>query len=382
MNIAPHAENEGRLHAVRGAPSVSGIHVRSQRPNIARAAANVVDDDDDDFAALMNPAKQLEPQREEVGVSRSGSVNAAFADNISEMSYDRENSRDDSFFRADDPRDGIHSEKKEGREFRSLEEEKQYYLGKISSFNSRGIPSHRHVSIETPIDELKHEFERLRRQSTMVSSVKFQRRILMAIVTGAEFVNKKFNPLNLKLDGWSESMMDSIEEYDGVFEQLHDKYSGTAEVAPEWQLMMMVLGSGFMFHLSNTLFRSVLPNVTDIAKQNPELMQNIANAMSGAMGKSGVEGSSTSELGLGLVQQAAQNMMQPPATVPVQPMPDPASLTPPVSTRAIEEVSSDAGSSEVSGVSGLSDLRNVSAGSSRKRRKQGPLGGRAVEINL
>ena len=77
--------------------------------------------------------------------------------------------------------------------------------------------------------------------------------------------------------------MDNIEEYDSVFEQLHEKYSGTAEIAPEWQLMMMVLGSGFMFHLSNTLFRSVLPNVTDIAKQNPELMQNIANAMSSAM---------------------------------------------------------------------------------------------------
>lgn len=41
-------------------------------------------------------------------------------------------------------------------------------------------------------------------------------RVLMAVITGAEFVNKKFNPLSLKLiDGWSESMMDGIEEYVG-----------------------------------------------------------------------------------------------------------------------------------------------------------------------
>jgi hypothetical protein len=114
-------------------------------------------------------------------------------------------------------------------DFRSIEEEKQFYLQKINGFNARGIPSHRRVSIETPIDKLKFEYHRLKRQQEVNHSIKFQRRVLMASVTGMEFVNKRFNVLGIHLDGWSESMMDSIEEYDPVFQSLHDKYSGTRQ---------------------------------------------------------------------------------------------------------------------------------------------------------
>jgi hypothetical protein len=308
-----------------------------------------------------------------------------------QMSYVSASNNGDERSRHDYRRE--QSQARPEHEFRSLDEEKQFYLGRINSYNSRGIPSHRRVSIDTPIEELKHEYERLKRQANLGTSIKFQRRVLMAAVTGAEFVNKKFNPLNLKLDGWSESMMDSIEEYDSVFEQLHDKYSGTSEVAPEWQLLMMLLGSGFMFHLSNTLFRSVLPNVTDIAKQNPELMQNIANAMSGAMGKSGVEAGSLSEMGANLAMQAMdtgsssssvspvpQQSTKSFNIAPIQRTTDPTSLQIPQSTRGIDEMSSEG--SEISAISGLSDLRNVSARGGRKRQKKNADNGRAVEINL
>ena len=73
----------------------------------------------------------------------------------------------------------------------------------------------------------------------------------------------------------------------------------------------MLLGSGFMYHLSNTLFRSVLPNVNDIAKQNPDLMQNIANAMSTAMGQKATasSGDSVSQMGATVAMQAARQSM-------------------------------------------------------------------------
>ena len=106
---------------------------------------------------------------------------------------------------------------------------------------------------------------------------------MMAIITGIEFLNGKFDPINARLDGWSESIGDNIYDYDEVFEELHDKYGGETEVAPEIKLIMMVVGSAFMFHLSNTLFKSSIPGMDDVLKKNPELMQQFANAAVNSM---------------------------------------------------------------------------------------------------
>ena len=49
------------------------------------------------------------------------------------------------------------------------------------------------------------------------------------------------------------------------------------------KLLFMIGGSGFMFHLTNTMFKSQLPGVGDIMKQNPELMKQFASAAMGNM---------------------------------------------------------------------------------------------------
>ena len=50
----------------------------------------------------------------------------------------------------------------------------------------------------------------------------------MAAITGVEFLNKKFDPIGAKLDGWSESVMDNITDYEEIFKQLHEKYKEKA----------------------------------------------------------------------------------------------------------------------------------------------------------
>ena len=39
--------------------------------------------------------------------------------------------------------------------------------------------------------------------------------VLMAAVIGLEFLNNKFDPFSVKLDGWSESVNGNIFDYDG-----------------------------------------------------------------------------------------------------------------------------------------------------------------------
>ena len=52
-------------------------------------------------------------------------------------------------------------------------------------------------------------------------------------------------------------------------------------LAPELRSLMLG-GSGFMFHLTQTLFKTSLPGVGDIMKQNPDLMNQFAKAAAGS----------------------------------------------------------------------------------------------------
>jgi hypothetical protein len=54
-------------------------------------------------------------------------------------------------------------------------------------------------------------------------------------------------------------------------------------MAPEVKLIMMLGGSAMMFHLTNSMFKSVMPNVNDVMKQNPDLMQNMMSAVQNTM---------------------------------------------------------------------------------------------------
>ena len=134
---------------------------------------------------------------------------------------------------------------------------------------------------------MKADLERITRDKRVDASIKFQRKVLIACVTGIEFVNTKFDPINAKLDGWSENVNEGVDEYDDVFEELHDKYKGDNKMAPELRLLMSLAGSAFMFHLTNTMFKTSLPGLDQVMKQNPDLMRQFASATANTMNQSG-----------------------------------------------------------------------------------------------
>ena len=59
--------------------------------------------------------------------------------------------------------------------------------------------------------------------------------MLIACTTGLEFMNKKYNPFEIQLDGWSENVMENVDDYDEVFEELYVKYRTKMHVAPRGQ---------------------------------------------------------------------------------------------------------------------------------------------------
>lgn len=163
--------------------------------------------------------------------------------------------------------------------YTSIEDEKGDLLNKIARLQKKGFLVGRKFSAYSDIEELRTEYKRVMYSIEAEQSVKFQRRILIACVTGIEFLNKRYDPFDVHLDGWSETMMENIGDYDSIFEELYAKYREKVAVAPEIKLIMMVGGSAMMFHLTNSMFKAAVPNVNDIMKQNPELMRNMVDAV-------------------------------------------------------------------------------------------------------
>uniref|UniRef100_A0A6C0D707 Uncharacterized protein n=1 Tax=viral metagenome TaxID=1070528 RepID=A0A6C0D707_9ZZZZ len=175
-------------------------------------------------------------------------------------------------------------EQPQSRNTEADKKEKMEYLNKLQRLEQKGFPVSRRFTLDNSLNEIKDEFDRLVDARNLEASLRFQRQALMGIVTGLEWANGKFDPFELKLDGWSESVHENVEDFDEIFEELYDKYKERGKMAPEARLVMALAGSGFMCHVSNTFLRSRMPNVDDILRNNPDIARQVAGAAASAAG--------------------------------------------------------------------------------------------------
>ena len=163
--------------------------------------------------------------------------------------------------------------------FATIDDEKADLLNKLNRLEKKGFQTSKKFTAYSSIEELRTEVKRITYSIEIDQSVRFSRRMLVACITGVEFLNKRYNPFDLALDGWSESIMENVDDYDGVFEELYNKYKTKMHVAPEVKLIMMLGGSAMMFHLTNSMFKAAIPNMNDVVKQNPDLVKSMMSAV-------------------------------------------------------------------------------------------------------
>jgi len=191
-----------------------------------------------------------------------------------------------------------------------INQEKQELIYRLERLEQSGFKAARKFTMGSSLEDIRSEYERLKKQRDVDKSIKFQRKILMAVTSGVEFLNGKFDPFSIKLDGWSESIYENLHEYDEVFEELHEKYKEKVKMAPEIKLLMMVGGSAFMFHLTNSLFKSKMPGLGDILQQNPELARNVQQAAMNTMKQNEAKTGNQDPL-FSMMMNQAQSMMGP-----------------------------------------------------------------------
>jgi hypothetical protein len=158
--------------------------------------------------------------------------------------------------------------------------EKIDILNKLQRLEGKGHQVSKRYTMDNTLDEMKQEYLRLVDSRNLEASLRFQRQALMSVVTGLEWANGRFDPLDVKLDGWSEAVHENIEDFDEIFEELYDKYKERGKMPPEARLVMSLAGSGFMCHVSNTFLKSRMGSVSaeDILKSNPDLARQFASA--------------------------------------------------------------------------------------------------------
>jgi hypothetical protein len=163
--------------------------------------------------------------------------------------------------------------------------EKFNYLRKLEQLESKGVTLSKRYSMDSSLDEMKGEYENIISEKERTNSIKFQGKVLTTLITGFEFLNNKVDPFDIKLDGWSEQVTENLEDYDDIFSELHEKYKSKAKMAPELKLLFQLAGSGMMIHMTNTMFKSAMPGMDDIMRQNPDLMNHFTKAAVSSMEK-------------------------------------------------------------------------------------------------
>ena len=172
--------------------------------------------------------------------------------------------------------------------FATIEEEKQDLIFKFHRLEEKGFKLTKRYNIASDIIEMRTEYNKIKRDIELKGSLKFSRRMLMACVSGMEFLNKTYDPFALELNGWSENVMENLNDgdYDNVFERLHDKYSGRVNAPPEMELMLSLAGSALMFHITSSMFKNMPAMGAD-----PGMMRNMVKNMAKQAGPDpGTEG--------------------------------------------------------------------------------------------
>ena len=161
--------------------------------------------------------------------------------------------------------------------------EKFKVLRKLEELEDKGVKLSKKYNMESNLQEMQGEYETIVAEKEKQNSVKFQGKMLMACITGLEFLNSKFDPFDIKLDGWSEQCNENLTDYDEIFGELHEKYKTKSKMAPELKLMFQLAGSAVMVHMTNTMFKSAMPGMDDIMRQNPDLMNQFTQAAVNSM---------------------------------------------------------------------------------------------------
>jgi hypothetical protein len=161
---------------------------------------------------------------------------------------------------------------------REKRRKKRAMLNSLNDWHEKGIIKNiSHFTLESNYEEIEDEFEGAVEDKRKRDAVKLQQNWLITAINTIEYGNAMFNPFDISLDGWGESVSEDIDSYGDIFEQLHEKYKG-GKMSPELALLMKLGFSASVVHFTNKSLSTAAPGYADVMRQSPELMRMFTTA--------------------------------------------------------------------------------------------------------
>jgi len=157
--------------------------------------------------------------------------------------------------------------------------EKRTLLFKLKRYEKKGYKLSRTYSLHSTLEDIRSEYESIRREANLEQGLKVSKNLLISACSLLEYLNNRFDPMDVVLDGWSEEVHEDVEDnvYDEVLEELYYKYYDKVSLGPELKLLTMLGGSAVKFHMTQTLLKTMVPDAETLLKQNPNLKNEIVS---------------------------------------------------------------------------------------------------------
>lgn len=175
------------------------------------------------------------------------------------------------------PRTTFHSSSAHLSE-REKRRKKRTMIRNLEEWYEKGIiKTSSRFTMDSNYEEVEDEYEGALEDKRKRDAVRLQQNWMITAINTIEYGNSMFNPFDISLDGWGESVSEDIDSYSDIFEQLHDKYKG-GKMSPELALLLKLGFSASVIHFSNKALSNAAPGVSEIMRQSPELMRMFTNA--------------------------------------------------------------------------------------------------------
>ncbi len=158
--------------------------------------------------------------------------------------------------------------------FATLKEEKLHILLALRRLKEEGVRGITDFDQDGDIEEMRIELRAFEDDETVRTGIQSCRTALVTFSTGLEVANTKYNPFDLDMRGFSESVFERIERYDGVFERLVRKWSKRASsMSPEMMLLMMFVGNAAAFCFTKSMMTP--ETASRVVADNPDVIKEM-----------------------------------------------------------------------------------------------------------
>jgi hypothetical protein len=166
------------------------------------------------------------------------------------------------------------------------EAEKLDILARFHALKQRGVALSKNYTPRSSLAELRLEMGRIEHEQTVSRSVQRLRRWLLAFVSGAQYAtDSRYAPrvVHGKLNGFSDYVLASVEDYDAVFERIAEENAGVYGIgstgSPFGDLAILLCTQLLMFVFMSSKPGVKPPSAEEIRREHPDLVRQVAQEL-------------------------------------------------------------------------------------------------------